>query len=552
MAQRETNSLAGVLVLSAIFVGSVVLALLASRNNILPNNDEIYHLLAARGLQESGDFSVGLGAYPRASAYTRYIAAGFALAGESLNVAKAMTALSFGLLIASVFAFLRRRVGAATAALSCSLLALAPHSLEFATTVRFYMPQAVLFWIGAVCLYRAVAESGRPQFLLPIALASWLLATHLQPVTVVGIGAVLIWVFLYGLYRYLDGELLPGYQPTRTHLIAVVVAALGALAALYLTGILEAAIAQYTTAAEWNRGSRIQYYYWVMTEYYNPFWSVLPIAAILALVRYPALGGFAICVFAVSFVTLSFAGMKEDRYLYFSFPFFFLLIGIGIAETFAIVRSLARSVIEGLPGAGIARAGALAGPVSAVALTFFVISNLGYVSVAKDLVGGTAKRVQPRWDLLADRYGDQLRESRVLLTNRPNYSLYYLDRMPVSIGLSRLKDLGPDAEEFSIDYRTGAVLIGVQPSLARILACVESGLLVAEQRQWNRNPRTGVSGKMIPTIESNMERIELPKDWGLRLYRWDRFTRKGSPVPSEGVDCASLNVLLADARALAE
>lgn len=195
-----------------------------------------------------------------------------------------------------------------------------------------------------------------------------------------------------------------------------------------------------------------------------------------------------------------------------------------------------------LPFLSIDRSRALARVLSVGALIFVVISNLGYVSSAKALVAGLTKREQPRWDLLASEYGDELRTASVLLTNSPTHSLYILDRNPIGIGFNRLMSGTKDHSEFSQDRRTGAVLISEATSLGRVVDCFQDGYLVAEERQWLSNPRTGITKEMVPIIDDRMDLVDVPDDWKIKLYRWSRLPTSNNDV--NRVDCASLEKLV--------
>jgi len=517
---------------AVLVVVAFLAAMLGSRNNPLPNSDEIYHLLAASSFVEFGEFSVGSGSYERAQLYTRYVAIGYQLFGQSLTAAKIVTGATFALLIGSIFLSLGRRIGTVAALLSAVLLLLAPHSLEIATTVRFYMPHALLFWIGAWSLYRVVAESGRKIPLAIVASVSLIVAYHLQPATAIGVVAITVWAVLF----LVDRAIRRGVSSK--HLLGLFVVIIGVLAAAYLFGAMEFLWAKYQRVFPWNEGSRVQYYYWMMTEHYNPFWAALPLLSILALYRTPKVSGFAISVFAVCFVLHSFAGMKEDRYIYYALPFFFVVVSIGLVTIYEFLGGSAEVLRQRFPFLTAGQSRGLGKILSTGALAFLVISNLGYVKSVKDLFAGSAKREQPRWDLLASEYGDGLRSASVLLTNSPNHSLYILDRLPIGIGFNRLVSGTENGSQFSRDRRTGSILISEPASLELITDCFHDGYLIAEDRQWLSNPNSGITEDLLPVIQNRMDRVDVPDDWKIRLYRWSPSGTQ-SDIADRG-ECASL------------
>ncbi len=529
--QTRTASIRAALTALLVIVGFAT-AVAGSRNNLLPNSDEIYHLLAAASYVESAEYSVGTGSYQRASLYTRYVALGYQLFGTNLTAARMVTGATFALLLGSMFLTLSRRIGTGTSLLCVALFMLSPHSLEIATTVRFYMPHALLFWVGAWSIYRIVTGSSGRIFYALVAAVSLPIAYHLQPVTLVGVMAISGWAVLFWGDKAFRAGISRGRLLVITGLlIAVAIAAL-------VSGAVELFWQKFAYAAPWNEGSKIQYYYWMMTKDYNPFWAALPLFSLLALYRSPRVAGFAVALFAISFLIHSFAGMKEDRYIYYAMPFLFVVVSIGLAAVFEFLSGTAAILRQKLPFLGAGQSVFLARLLGAGVVAFFVVSNLGYVSSIKNLYSGTTKREQPRWDLLRTEYGAGLKDASVLVTNSANHSLYVLGRIPVAVGLSGLVSGSVDGTEFSNDRRTGAIRISKPESLDLIVDCFDDGYMIAEDRQWLSNPNTGVTKELLPIIETRMDRVDVPDNWKLRLYSWSRSDADPSPVGQD--ECAAL------------
>ncbi len=129
---------------------------------------------------------------------------------------------------------------------------------------------------------------------------------------------------------------------------------------------------------------------------------------------------------------------------------------------------------------------------------------------------------QPDWNAAKPLLAPLADSSEVVLGSWPLAPRYFLGRLDVSLHAPELTDWpGRRLPEFS---RPGWFLpqpvISKRESLARIMACEPSGLLIVENGHWRAS--WAVSDDLADYIVENLDRVEVPGRWGLWVYRWHR------------------------------
>jgi hypothetical protein len=110
-------------------------------------------------------------------------------------------------------------------------------------------------------------------------------------------------------------------------------------------------------------------------------------------------------------------------------------------------------------------------------------------------------------------------------------TLYYLGRLDYTISATQL-GLEKNGVEFSPDASTGTPIFTRPESLAKVMACHGSGLVVA--RTWALETAWAVPPETAAYLERNASRVRLPEGWGVRAFTWT------NPTPSRGPECASM------------
>jgi len=171
--------------------------------------DELYHLLAAHSVISDGTLGIADGQYVRAEFYTRFLAFIFEIFGENIEVARASSAVTSSIFIVLVFFSIRWMVGFKEALVTTLVLCVLPSTIYLAQFIRFYAAHQLAFWAGVVGVYVLVTvRLSTSSFIAVASLVGifFSVALYLQISTLIGLVAVISWVFLYLSNRHLNRE----------------------------------------------------------------------------------------------------------------------------------------------------------------------------------------------------------------------------------------------------------------------------------------------------------------------------------------------------------
>jgi hypothetical protein len=531
---------AGLLLLLAVAVRAINL-------DRLPVTDELYTFLAAQGWLETGAPQIGEGIYERAQAYTLLLAGWLAAFGENWVSARTLSLVFGSALAVAVFLWTRRVAGRLAASITGVLLALAPLSVDVAQFVRFYALHALVFWLstaGAYALATRWHPPGKRMLLALATIVGFLFALHLQVLTMFGLAGLGLWLVLTVGVPWLRA------QDTRRRQLALTAAAglvLLAGAALVLSGMAESLLERYRWAPLWNRAHRNEFWYYHLyfVERWPTLWSLTPLALLLGIVQRPRPAVLCMCIFVVSFVLLSFGGMKDPRYLYFALPFLFVLWGIALAKAFDVVypwlvgatdrvlRRLApylagRPVRAGLIAAGIvfllASNGDAVKALLSLGGTRLIAAEGGGIGVSTD-----SRRAD--WAAARATLTPLLDTASIVLTSRDVHFLHYLGDYDVALNSSRLTEIR--GHDFDRDPRTGKAVIGSPEALGSVMECFPSGLIVTDAASW-RLP-AGIKDEVADVIEAETAEVALAPEAGLLAFRWERPIPDPAPAACAGL-----------------
>lgn len=531
----------------AVLVGAALLYAVNAGGR-LPDHDELYHILAARGLLATGEPRIDEGIYRRGMLLTWLVARSMALFGDSLAAARLPALLPMAGLAAWLFVWLRKVAGERAAWLATLLFATSPFAVDLALYVRFYALQGLAFFAGTTLLYGAVTGAGGPWrrgFLALAAAAALLLALDLQPTTVLGLVGLGLWALGALLVPWLATA--PAPRPRKLALVAALVAlAVAGLLGLWASDLLALFWEQFRTAPLFNEENtgRLWYYHAWYVLFYPLLWPATALLGLVAVAHRPRPAGLALTVFATAFVLNSIAAQKALRYLWYAQPFLFVIWGIGLAALWPRLGALLRESVARLGGILPSwpwRPEPAARLLMVGALLFLVLANPAWLRSVSLLANFTVPPELPDTVWLAARpaLAPWVERVDVVVTTNELALLYYFDRPKALVSLSptKLTELGdPSRPEFSRDPRTGRPTIASAAALERLMACYPLGLIVGDARQWS-DPATMAPGG-AELIRARARRLELPPGSEVFAYLWQR-----PPTAPRPPDCAELDAL---------
>ncbi|MEO1470479.1 MAG: hypothetical protein AAFV86_15635 [Pseudomonadota bacterium] len=451
-----------------------------------PIYDELYQVMAAASWWRDGNFSILDGAYERASLFSMLIAASFELSGGS-SVAAARflpAAVPGALLVALLTVWTRMVAGPIAAAVTLVFLLCWPSGIQLSQYVRFYALQGLVFILGALLVYAAATGTRSLALRAVLAGASlplFLLGAQLQLTTLVGMMGIGIWVTITFLPTILRVEPRAWWGVGAAVLIGIVGLVVFQREVLWLW--------QTYNWEPWPRSNDVTFYNRYMRDTYPTFWSLFPVAALIALAHRPRLASFCLAIFVTSIVLQSFGGLKNVRYIYISMPFFFVTWGIAAAAVLPVMWRWLKQVAEQAAGAflGPRLAWSAAIALSLVSALWIFVANVGFERAVNHAFGRPEAILLDKrrivWDDPKTTLAPWLEDGAVVVTPVEMIAVAYLGDFDIAFNRPRFSELqnlfGDDIEEFYLDYRTGRPMIWRGRTMERIVECVPVGVLVA-------------------------------------------------------------------------
>ncbi len=487
-----------------------------------PVHDELYHLLAARGLLESGAPRIAEGLYTRGLPYTYLVAAMLGLGGEGLIAVRLPALLAGALIPPTLFLWIRRRVDTPTALTATGLLAVSPFLLEIAIFGRFYTLQALSFLLGTIAVVEGLERSQFRWDRLPWLGAGLLLlgfATWLQPVTLLGVAGLLLW----GGLRFLS---------PRAMVVVLGIAVVGLLI-MQTTELWQDLWRRYRTTPEFNArfANAVWFYHAWYQLYYPGFWSLTPLLAVLAFARAPRVALLALALVATVLALASFAAAKGLRYVAFIQPFLFLLWGLGLMELRnRLAPFLPRLWPTRIPFGPWQIPGKALGVLAVTA--FLLLQPFWLRTAALTLnIRLPLEAQDPDWSQALAVLRPWAQRVAVVVTSEDVYALYYLGRHDIGFSVTKYRELaGQPPAPLRWDPRIGRPLAGDPAALAQILKCYPSGLFIAHEGDMD-NPAF-VPSAARAVLEREARPLPLPAGSGLVAYVWERQT-SADPTPCD-------------------
>jgi hypothetical protein len=490
--------------------------------------DEYYHLLAARSWAENGTLAVGDGVYGRGAWLSVIVGRLFRSFGESIFIARLPGALALSTWALAVFLFVRGEVGRIPAWIASLALCLSPVVMINSVMVRFYGFAGLSFWVGCACAFLAASKSRPLTRRLPfglIALVTLRLTFEITPLARLWIACLMLWLLGVGLFEAARSrrrlEILGGA------ILIGVIAGIWAFQTGWLTDLWHS----YRSVPGWalDRGRDIRWYENLIRGDYPTLWTLLPLAAMLTLVRHPRVGTLSVTVFGVGVILLSLGGAKAGRYFIPILPFFFVLWGTAVAQLIAPLQTLLSSVVSPFRSPSVpssvprlAERGLMA-----LVFAFVLLTNPGFSRVRHmlrdDAVSlyrgpwGIGVSVRS-WELTARVLRPLMRESDIVVTSNSVQTLYHIGDYDFAMRPTVISEVRP-REDFGMDLRTGRPAISTVESLNQLVTTHTHGLVFGERWRWN-HPVEGFTQEVTDYVMATMEQVPLDEDLGVIAFRW--------------------------------
>lgn len=528
-SDRRARAVRGILSWDVAFLTALALTVRLIQLDHTVQVDELNHIFAARSLLEDGTLRIAddAGLYTRAWGFTYVVAAMFALLGESVVVARIAPMLAGTALVAVLFVWIRSVAGRAAAWLAALLLCFDPTAIFLSQFTRFYTIHALLFLLGAIAVFSLCTRTAPPRRRIGLGLAAlgaFALAYHLQVTTVVGVAGVTVAASLLLLRRDVVEAIAARWRWWLPALLLLSVPA--AFAAVRL---LPRYLGAFVYADAWAAGfvDDPLYYLRFQLEWYPTTWALLPIVLVAAAHCRPRFTVFAGTVFLVAFSIHSLAAWKNPRFLFYATPFLFALA--GIAGAFALrwisrrVMTICRRVEWPVPGGRLARPAAVM--VVAVTIGYLIAANSAFRLTAKMLTVDDADwtapvlyRGEPDWAAAAEALRGVADSSALIVSSSDLKALYYFGRLDVILSANELGSASTMNPDFSILEKMQRPVIRHPESVARLIECSPSGLVLVEDKHldqvWSVPPAT------TDYLREHTETVPLPAGLRLTAFRW--------------------------------
>jgi 4-amino-4-deoxy-L-arabinose transferase-like glycosyltransferase len=495
-----------------------------------PHADELHHILAAQHLLETGRPILAEGEYTRGILHTWLVAIAYEIFGEGLASARIPSVLLVAVVALTLFLWVRHEARYLAAWLTAALFVSSPFTVEIAQFSRFYALQMFSFVLGALCFYYTLlAAVSPPRRVILGALASGLLilAISSQKTSLVGIAGVALWTFGLVVQRAF-------ISPTTSRAVKK-----GLVALLIAAGVFAILAATLTDALEWawnslrstqlfnaRRQNEFWFYHLRFLLLYPTLWSLVGVVAVFAIVQSRRLAWYAITIFSVSFLVMSFAGPKATRYLSFAPPFLAIVWGVGLAHIgppmcrYAEATRIRLTETLALPQ----RVGQIAGnTVLIAALSIIVLANPFWLRTAT-VIGNVALPLETPitdWREAREALAPWVSDADIMITTEELGAIYFLGRSDVRFSPSKLQELDPEQiKEFGIDYRTGRPIISRPKSLEQLIDCFPRGIVVGPIEHWGDPIR--INEAVQEVLEKHARPIAVPKESHLYAWGWER------------------------------
>jgi hypothetical protein len=459
-----------------------------------PFYDEMYHMLAAESWRTSGELRILDGEYLRAPLFTKLVGLNASICGPSLECARGISVAASILLVFLVTVFSGTAMRPAVGFVAGLLIALNPAVIAASQYIRFYSLHALIFFIFAAMVFILVAHRRRLSLGTSLALGitaavMFLFANHLQVLSQVGLLAVVLGtatILVPDVFKFLRR------QAPWISLLLVMAALAVTILGIYAVDVVDK-LQTLRSGPGWAQGleHRYAYYHHILRKWYPVLWPMVAILSLLSIARWPRPSVYFLVAFAVSFLVLSVAGTKGERFLLYALPFLFIPMAGGIVAGLQLFIGALEQRLRQLSGEhrwqpfltvvavaatlGALALGAVHDPIARGAMR--MVTDSGYVK----LFGGYDRKAD--WRLATDGIREAVKDYPVVVSSTGVKAAYYLGDFSFELNSSVMLETDT-GEEFGLDPRTGRQVVSSLDSILRIVHECGPTLVIVERTHY--------------------------------------------------------------------
>lgn len=442
-----------------------------------PGIDELFIHLAAKNFMLDGTLSILDGEYIRAPLFTKFIGyIYFIFDNHSLYIGRLVSVFFNIFLCISIFYWTRLYFGDGPAFISAVLFIFWPFSIYMAQTLRYYPLQAFFIFNSAMLLFFSTTSSGKKykRFLAFLfGITCMLAALYLQSISIVFFACIFLWLSI-ALY-------LPNKEIVfRNIRIAFVLFLFSIFLAIYLAfdniDYFYSAVRTFRFSPPWTQWRNELYYLSALRDGYPSLLAFSGFFFLYIIAIYPLFGLLYSIIIITVITTMSFAGIRDTRYIYAAMPFLFIVFSIPMYHIILYIYNLLKIKMKSnsLPGTNFA-------PLAAIVFCacFMVALNPAIKESFKWMRDGGTEDWSDFWDQANKTVKNLSTQDSIVITDADVETIYYIGDFDYHFSSSALFLLSwlenIEEKEFTNDFRTGRATIG---NIDSLLSIIEGGGLV--------------------------------------------------------------------------
>ena len=481
-----------------------------------PEYDELLHVLAARGINETGVPAIADGLYTRAEGYTRLIAWITTFGDNELLMAR-LPALFFGMIATAMLTiWVGVRVGVTAAVAVALLFVISPMTLHSSVLVRFYtvhtlvMSALLLFWYEASG-WRKSPIAGLVFIVVSLGLIFLGLQLHdLTKITVLAGGTGLLALLMFD-QRPLVQDIVMR-KPVVTLLLVIGTALLLAVVFIKLDVItmLRGTVPMWSV----NKADNYAYYISALSVELPFLWPLFPLMAILAFYENPRITLFCLITLVVALVINSIAAQKATRYFYHAYPMICIIWAIGFQRLFVLVVTQLQQHLRWRVTTSVL---VILTVLSLCLLSAHEIKRGVKLVLARGQLDDTIPvKSEPDWNKAIEALEDLPSTVDTLVVTSGVKGIYTFGDYDYEMSTTVVQDT-ITGEDFGTDARTNRQVIGQPESVMKVIDVPGDELFILEDRMVNQTYSSPVES--IAVLNQRCERIDLTST-GSQLSAW--------------------------------